>query len=39
VYGPGDIVEMAAGSVHEYSATAERDLVVMTIQNGIEPVF
>jgi hypothetical protein len=39
IYGPGDILEMAEGSVHEYSATPERELVVMTIQNGIAPVF
>ena len=39
VYGPGDILEMAPGSVHEYSAAPERELLVMTIQNGIAPVF
>ena len=37
--GPGDILEMAEGSVHDYSAAPERELVVMTIQNGIAPVF
>jgi hypothetical protein len=39
VYGPGEVLEMAEGSVHEYSAAPERDLVVLVIQNGIAPVL
>ena len=39
VYGPGAVLEMAEGTVHDYGATAERDLVVLTIQTGIIPVF
>ena len=39
VYGPGEVLEMAEGSVHEYRATGERDLVILTVQTGIMPVF
>jgi putative transcriptional regulator len=39
VHGPGDILQMAEDTVHAYAATADRDLVILTIQNGIVPVF
>ena len=39
VYGPGDVLEMAEGSVHTYSATTERDLVIVTVHTGIMPLF
>ncbi len=39
LYGPGEVLEMAEGTEHEYSAAPERELVVLTIQNGIAPVL
>jgi putative transcriptional regulator len=39
VYGPGAVIEMATDSVHDYRACDERDLVLVTIHNGILPVF
>jgi putative transcriptional regulator len=39
VYGPGDVLEMAEGSEHSYSASSERPLVLVTVQTGIQPVF
>ena len=39
VHGPGAVIEMAEGTVHDYSATADRDLVLLTVQTGIVPVF
>jgi quercetin dioxygenase-like cupin family protein len=35
VHGPGSAVEMRAGTVHDYRAARERDLVVMVLHRGI----
>ncbi len=38
-YGPGEQIEMATGTVHEYRASPERDLLILTVHTGIIPVF
>jgi putative transcriptional regulator len=39
VYGPGDVLELPEGSVHDYAASSERDLLILTVHTGIVPVF
>jgi anti-sigma factor ChrR (cupin superfamily) len=39
VYGPGQVLELAEGSEHSYSASSDRPLVLLTVHNGIQPVF
>jgi quercetin dioxygenase-like cupin family protein len=36
VYGPGSVVESAAGTEHDYAAGPGRDLVIVSLHNGIE---
>ncbi|HVU49664.1 MAG TPA: cupin domain-containing protein [Polyangia bacterium] len=36
VYGPGSVVESAAGTEHDYSAGAGRDLVIVSLHDGVE---
>jgi len=38
-YGPGAVVPQETGSVHDYAAAPGRDLVVMILHHGVEPVF
>jgi putative transcriptional regulator len=37
-YGPGSVVPHAKDSVHDYTAAPDRDLVIMVLHHGIEPV-
>lgn len=38
VYGPGSIVESAAGTAHEYTAGPGRDLIIVSLHKGFELV-
>lgn len=36
VHGPGSVLESAAGSAHHYTAGPGRDLIIISLHNGIE---
>ncbi|HLK92376.1 MAG TPA: cupin domain-containing protein [Polyangia bacterium] len=36
VYGPGSVLDSAAGTAHHYTAGPGRDLVIISLHNGIE---
>jgi putative transcriptional regulator len=36
VYGPGSVIESAAGSEHDYAAGPGRDLVIVSLHGGVE---
>jgi quercetin dioxygenase-like cupin family protein len=36
VYGPGSVVESAAGTEHDYTAGPGRDLVIVSLHGGVE---
>jgi putative transcriptional regulator len=38
IYGPGSLVERLADTVHDYSATTEQALLIVTCHHGIVPV-
>ena len=36
-FGPGEILEKAPGTAHDYRAGSERDLVIVNYHHGLEP--
>jgi hypothetical protein len=38
-YGPGEIVEHAADTVHAIAASPDQPLLIMVVHHGIQPVF
>jgi quercetin dioxygenase-like cupin family protein len=36
VYGPGSVIESAAGTAHDYAAGPGRDLIIVSLHNGFE---